>query len=418
LDPIRSTPPPGALREVVFLFFRLGATTFGGPPAHIALMEEECVHRRAWLSRQQFLDLVGVTNLIPGPNSTEVAIHLAYLRAGWWGLILGGLAFILPAALLTVALAALFQQQGALPSIGDFAAGLKPAVLAVVLVAMLRLAKTALRSWLSRGLALLALLGALLGGDELAVLGAVGFLGMVIALLRAPPAREKTAPGPASPETPQKPSQKGSPQEETRPDEDKPAQSPGLLLPVLGAAGGTAGTVALSSWALFGFFLKIGSVLYGSGYVLLSFLRGGLVESRGWMTEAQLLDAISLGQMTPGPVFTAATAAGYFIDGWWGAFAATAGIFLPAFVFVWLLGSVLGWLQRTRWFRVLLDGVNAASLGLLGAVTVELGRGALVDVWGGLVFLASALGLWRTKYNPTWFVLAGGSLGVLRGLLG
>ncbi|HEY8450379.1 MAG TPA: chromate efflux transporter, partial [Bacillota bacterium] len=305
----------GPLGEVVGVFLRLGFLAFGGPAAHIAMMEDELVERRKWLDRRQFLDLLGVTNLIPGPNSTEMAIHLGYLRAGWPGLIAAGVCFIGPAALIVLTLAWLYVRYGGTPEVGWLLYGIKPVILAVVVQAVVRLGRTALTTppaWLLAAL-LVALY--LLGGHELVLLfgGAV-----VYALLRRFGRRARgsgTAKGSAAEAGP-------------RPTNLVLASAAPLLL----GASGAAAAVPFSLSTLFWTFLKIGSVLYGSGYVLLAFLRNDFVERLGWLDDRQLLDAIAIGQFTPGPVFTTATFVGYLTGGGWGALAATVGIFLPSFI--------------------------------------------------------------------------------------
>ncbi|HJV23062.1 MAG TPA: chromate transporter [Holophagaceae bacterium] len=352
------------LREVVLLFLRLGFTAFGGPVAHLALMEREVVQKRAWLTREAFLDLIGLTQLIPGPNSTEMAIHLGKLRAGTPGLILGGLAFILPAAGMVGGLAWAYVRFGTRPAAVGWLYGLKPALLMVVVQALVLFGKALLTDRLRWAVALLALGAVALGAPELGILLGAGLLLMGVR-------------------------------------EGWPRGLPALAwLPAVGSTGG----VFLS-------FLKIGSVLYGSGYVLLAFLRAEFVVRHGLISERQLLDAVAVGQFTPGPVFTTATFVGYLIQGWKGAVLATAGIFLPSFVFVALSGRLLRRLQASPRARAFLDGVNAASLALMAAVLLPLGRAALVDGRTLLLALAGGGLLWRTKLNPTWILLGSGLLG-------
>ena len=353
------------LAEVVLLFLRLGFTAFGGPVAHLAMMEREVVQKRGWLTREAFLDLIGLTQLIPGPNSTEMAIHLGKLRAGTPGLILGGLAFILPAAGMVGGLAWAYVRFGTRPAAVGWLYGLKPALLMVVAQALLLFGKALLKDRLRWAVALLSLGAVALGAPELGILLGAGLLLMGV--------------------------------KEGWPRTALPALA---WLPALGPTG-----------SLFLSFLKIGSVLYGSGYVLLAFLRAEFVVRHGWITERQLLDAVAVGQFTPGPVFTTATFVGYLIQGWRGAVVATVGIFLPSFIFVACSGRLLARLQGSPRARAFLDGVNAASLALMAAVLVPLGRAALVDGWTGLLALASAGFLWRTKVNPTWILLGSGLLG-------
>jgi chromate transporter len=346
------------LREVGLLFLRLGLVGFGGPAVHIALMREEVVRRRDWLSEEEFLDLVGAVNLLPGPNSTELAIHIGLRRAGVPGLFVAGIAFILPAMLLVLGLAWAYQRYGHLPAVLASWNGARPAVVALVALAVIAFGRTAVQprgAWLA---AVTALALGLAGTPELMTL-LVG--GAVVFSVQA------------------KQSQR------------------------------VAGVVGLD-WILW-YFLKVGSVLYGSGYVLLSFLRGGLVERAHLLTESQLLDAIVVGQVTPGPVFTTATFVGYLLRGLPGGLVATAGIFLPAFVLVGIGGPLVAWLRRSPGARAFLHGVNAAAVALMALVLVQLGRAAVVSpvTLGGLL---ASLVLLRAGVNSAWLV-AGGAIGGL-----
>lgn len=370
-------PRAAALRELALLFSRLGATAFGGPAAHIALMRDEVVVRRQWLSEQHFLDLLGATNLIPGPSSTELAIHIGWQRARWPGLLVAGTAFIVPAMLVTAVLGWAYVRYGSLPSASWLLYGVKPVMVAVVVQAFWGLApKAAGTPWL-RVLGLAAALAAALGSHELLVLFGAGALSL-LGSRRAAPAL---------------------------------AVAPLPLLVVSGVAASSTGTVTLSG--LFLAFAKIGSVLFGSGYVLLAFLRADLVQRLGWLTEAQLIDAIAVGQVTPGPVFTTATFIGYVLSGPVGALVATVGIFLPAFVFVALSGPLVPRLRASPAAGAFLDGVNVASLALMAVVTVQLGRAALVDALTIGIALLSLLLLLRHRINATWLVLGGAALGWL-----
>lgn len=363
--------PSSPLREVVLLFLRLGFTAFGGPVAHLAMMEREVVQKRAWLSREAFLDLIGLTQLIPGPNSTEMAIHLGKLRAGWSGLVLGGAAFILPSALMVGGLAWAYARYGALPTAQGWLYGLKPALIAVIGQALWLFGKALLRDRLTWAVALLALAAAALGVHELALLVAAG---LVVLLLRGGWRGGALA---------------------------------GFGLPALGTAAGAP----LGLGGVFLAFLKIGAVLYGSGYVLLAFLRAEFVVRHPMLTERQLLDAVAVGQFTPGPVFTTATFVGFLVQGWKGAVLATLGIFLPSFIFVALASTLLERLRESRAARAFLDGVNAASLALMALVWAQLGRAALVDGVAAGLALVSATLLLRTKLNPTWILLGCGLAG-------
>jgi len=367
------------LRELAWLFARLGCTAFGGPAAHIAMMEDEVVRRRGWMTRERLLDLIGAANLIPGPTSTELAIHIGHDRGGWAGLVVAGACFILPAVAIVLAIAWAYVRFGALPAVGGVLYGVKPVIIAVVAQALWGLGRSAIRSVGLAAVGLAALAASLAGVDELVVLAAAG---AAVALGRAAGRRA-------------------------------PAAS-WLPLPVLGAApvfGAGAATTALGLGPLFWVFLKIGTVLFGSGYVLLAFLRSDLVERLHWLTEAQLLDAVAVGQLTPGPVFTTATFVGYVLGGGGGAAIATLGIFLPAFVFVAISGPLLPRLRSSRVAAAVLDGVNAASLALMAAVGLELARAAIVDVPTAVLAAAGAAVLIRYRLNSAWLVLGGAVVG-------
>jgi len=380
---VRATPPStlDQLSELALVFVRLGLTAFGGPAVHIALMEDEIVRRRGWLSREAFLELFGATNLLPGPNSTEMALHIGHQRAGLAGMMTAGFAFIVPPALITVLLAALYVRWGALPLARGLLYGLDPVVLVVVAVALGRLAPGTLRSpaaWIA-GVAACA--GALAGVHELLLLlaGALvvgaGALGRRLASRSTPLA---------------------------------------VSLPAaigLSAAGAVPAGIATTT-GVFLFFLKVGSVLYGSGYVLLAFLRAELVERRAWLTDAQLLDAIAVGQFTPGPLFTTATFVGYLLRGGAGATAATVGIFAPAFVFVAVSGPLVRLLRSSPIAQSLLQGVTAASVGLMAAVWWQLAGAALVDLPALGIAAATGIAL-ALRINPAWCLLIGALAGLL-----
>ncbi len=374
------------LTELAALFLRLGATSFGGPAAHIAMMEDEVVRRRGWLTRAEFLDLLGATNLIPGPNSTELAIHIGHRRAGWPGLLVAGACFIVPAMLIVLALAWAYVRFGRLPEAAGLLYGVKPVVIAIVLQALLGLARAAVKSP-TLGVAGAAAVAATAAGvHELVVLGAVG---MAIALLGW--AGERTSPGRSAP-------------------------SVGPLAAPIAAACVATGAAAFGLGPLFLFFLKVGSVLFGSGYVLLAFLRADLVTRWGWLTEGQLIDAVAVGQVTPGPLFTTATFIGYVLGGLRGGLVATLGIFLPAFVFVAASGPLVPRLRRSPVAGAFLDGVNVASLALMAVVTWQLGRSALVDLPTVSLAVVSGVLLLRYRINSAWLVLAGAAVGILTSL--
>jgi chromate transporter len=376
--------------EVVLVFTRLGFTAFGGPVAHIAMMREEVVTRRKWVSDEEFLDLVAATNLIPGPNSTELAIHLGFLRAGFWGLILAGLCFIFPAMLIVLALAWAYVQYGALPEVGGLLYGMKPVVVAVVLQALFGLGKTTLKTPILILIGLAVAVASYFGVPELWL---VFIPGLVLAL--ATKRKQKTSQG------------------------LKHVLLAAGLIVTLGLVAFSLASLAVerqpfSLDSLFAVFLKVGSVLYGSGYVLLSYLNTDLVSRLGWLTRRQLLDAVSVGQFTPGPVFTTATFVGYLLGGWKGALVATLAIFLPSFVLVGLTSRGLQKLRDSEVAKGFLSGVGAASIGLMVAVMVKLGRDALVDPVTAILFVASAAILLKTKINSFWLVLAGGLVGLAK----
>ena len=368
------------LAEIARLFLRLGLVSFGGPAAHVALMEEEIVRRRRWVTREEFLDLLGAANLIPGPNSTELAIHIGFVRAGWPGLVVAGACFILPAALIVAALAWAYVRYGALPAITGILAGVKPVVIAIVAHAILQLGRGVLssRAAILVGVASVIALG--LAAHELAVLAGAGVAMWLIAAARGSNGERGAGPPRA------------------------------IAIPLLAGAAGLS--LPFSLGALFLVFLKIGSVLFGSGYVLLAFLRSDLVIRLGWLTERQLLDAIAVGQVTPGPVFTTATFVGYLLGGASGALVATVGIFLPAFLFVAVSGPLVPRIRRSPAARAVLDGVNVASLALMLVVTIQLGREALAGPIGVAIAAASAVALIRYRVSAASLVLAGAAIGL------
>lgn len=365
-----------SLREIARLFLRLGLTAFGGPAAHLGLMEREAVTRRKWMSRESFLDLVGACNLLPGPSSTQVAMALGYTRAGWLGLVIAGTCFIVPAALATLGLAWAYVRYGSLPQAQGLLYGAKPAMIALIAQAVWKLGRTALKSaWLTVAGAM-CFAAALLEAPPLAVLLVCGGVTLAVAWGRR---RTSTAAGLA-------------------------------LLPV-GVGGGAAGAIGL--WPLFLVFLKLGVVVFGSGYVLLAFLQKDLVDRLHWVTRGQLLDAVTAGQVTPGPLFAAATFLGYVIGGWGGAAVATAAIFLPSFVLAGVAAMLAGPIRRSAVAGAFLDGVNVAAVAVMASVAIALGRAALVDAWTWGVGLACAGLMIATKVNPAWLILGGALVGLL-----
>lgn len=381
--PERSEPLGRTLVELALLFLKLGIIGFGGPAAHIALMEKECVQRRRWLTEEEFLDLFALTQLIPGPNSTEMAIHLGKQRAGWLGLMIAGTSFILPAMILMIILAHLYMKWGKLPVTEALFYGFKPVMIAIITDALLHLARKTVSSLGTLLLFALLILASLTGVNELLLLFGSGFLCLFLKSLQ-----QGAFPG---------------------------GHLPTLLpIPLLAASAGL--TPALSSFSLpllFLTFLKIGTLLYGSGYVLLAFLRADFVTRLHWLDDTQLLEAITAGQVTPGPLFTTATFIGYLLAGGKGAVVATAGIFLPAFFFVAILSPLALRFRSSPVLRSFLQGVQIASLALMGTVVVQLGAASFPDPASLALALISFLLLTRTSLNPTWLIAAGGLFGIL-----
>jgi chromate transporter len=377
---------PRAMRlgEVAALFLKLGVISFGGPAAHIALMEQEAVSRRGWLGREHFLDLLATTNLVPGPNAVEMASHIGFLRAGWPGLVAGGVGFTLPAALISLGLAWVYVRFGALPQAAALFYGINPAVMAIILVATYRLGRTASKDRRAIALSLVCLAAALLGANEVLVLLIAGAVGI---LLYAPP------------------------------------QLPGW--PWLAVGCGPLAMVLCSSppWLddrlvrLGLFFLKVGALLFGSGMVLFAFIQRDVVDRYGWLTQQQLIDAIAVGQLTPGPVLSSATFIGYLVAGLPGALVSTLAVFTPSFLIVALVGPWIPRLRRVPAAQAFLRGVNAAVVALILAVAIALFRSAIVDVWTAAILIASLVALLRLRLDTLWLVLGGAACGLARYLL-
>jgi len=384
------------------LFLKLGTISFGGPAAHIALMEDEVVRKRQWLTRQQFLDMLGLTNLIPGPNSTEMAINVGFARAGWAGLAVAGTCFIVPAALISAAVAWAYVRFGTLPLAASLLAGVKPAVIAVIAVAVWRLGKIAVRdAWLGV-LGALALAAFLVKLNPLLILAGGGLIGMAVQRLRK--LNRGTSSGAAKLSAGILLLKKSLLQ-------------PVLLTSLLPAAIAVSLGVPVSKRVplarLGWFFLKVGAVLYGGGYVLFAFIEQGLVRDHHWLTQQQVLDAIAIGQFTPGPVLSTATFIGYLLGGVPGAVVATVAIFLPSFFYVAALGPILPRLRRSPWMAAFLDSVNVCAVALMAGVTIALARDALRG-WPMWAIAVTALAvLWKWKINPAWVVLGGGLAGIL-----
>ncbi|MEL7140594.1 MAG: chromate transporter [Cyanobacteria bacterium J06643_4] len=383
------------LRELATVFFRLGTVAFGGPAAHIAMMDDEVVKRRQWMTRESLLDLMGVTNLLPGPNSTELAIHLGYERAGWAGLFVAGSCFIFPALAMMWALAAVYVRYETVPQVTWLLYGIKPVIIAVVLKALWKLGKKAAKDRPTTVVGIGAIAAYFLGMNEILLLLIAGVLVVLI----------KNWP-------------KNSPDRGNTMGWFFLPLSSASLPSVLAQAETSAAAAVNVGWvSVFLFFLKIGAVLYGSGYVLLAFLQRDLVERAQWLTSQQLLDAVAIGQITPGPVLTTATFVGYVVAGNMGAIAGTLGIFLPAFLLVGIVNPWVPKLRRSPLASAFLDGVNAASLSLMAGVTYILARAAVLDVPTLLLALASVVAVFRFKVNPAWLVLAGAGLGLVLQLL-
>lgn len=373
----------GRLREVALLFLKLGFTAFGGPAAHLGMMHDEVVKRRGWLTDQEFLDLVGATNLIPGPNSTEMAIHIGYLQAGWWGLLMGGACFVVPAMLIVLVIAWAYVSFGQMPQAQWLLYGIKPVVIAIIIQAIWNLGRKAAKTWtlLAAGVLILGLYWFLHANEILLLFGSGAVLMTLGNIQRLRMQNIRTL----------------------------LAVPPGISVLAAGAATATAFSLPL----LFLTFLKIGAVLYGSGYVLLAFLRADLVVRLHWLSDQQLLDAIAIGQVTPGPLFTSATFIGYILGGLPGALLATLGIFLPSFVFVAASNPLIPKVRGSPWVSSFLDGVNIAALSLMTAVTIQLGQASLIDLPTLLMAALALLLLFRYRLNSTWLIFGGAVAGAL-----
>lgn len=367
------------LTEVAKLFLKLGTIAFGGPAAHISIMHDETVKKHKWLSDQQFLDLVGAANLIPGPTSTEMAIYIGFLRAGWRGLIVGGLCFIMPAMLIVLLLAWAYVKYGTTTQAEWLLYGVKPVVIAIIAQALWNLGRKAVKGTLTAVTALIVLVLCFTGANPIALLFGGGLAVMLIMNIHR-----------------------------------LQKQTLGMFLIPLGGVGVLAQVSApFTLPLLFLIFLKIGAVLYGSGYVLLAFLHADFVVRLGWLTDQQLIDAVAVGQITPGPLFTTATFIGFILGGIPGALLATLAIFLPSFVFVAISYPLIPRMRSSTWFSGLLDGVNVASLSLMAAVTWQLGRASLTDPFTILVSVISFVLLIWFKVNSTWLITGGALIGLL-----
>ncbi len=368
-----------SLGELALAFLKLGTIAFGGPAAHLAMMEEEFVRRRRWITHAEFLDRMAAANLIPGPSSTETTIFIGQLKRGWRGLIVAGSCFLLPAAIMVSLIAWAYVRYGALPQVAGMLYAIKPVVVAIVMQALWKLSKTGVRTTLLAAIAALAVVLNLFGLGPILVLLIAGTISAAALWLKM---KMRMKSGPA-------------------------AVSMAALPKFFAAALVTAATAAalpFSLWRLFLSFLKIGSVIFGSGYVLLAFLQSEFVERLHWLTEKQLIDAVAVGQFTPGPVFTTATFIGYILGGWPGAIVATVGIFLPGFLLVAASGPLLPRIRRSPIISSALDGVVAGSLALMAVVTWQLGKAAIVDRMTIAIFVVSAVALLRFRVNSVWLI--------------
>jgi chromate transporter len=377
------------LKELAIIFFKLGLIGFGGPAAHIAMMEDEVVNRRQWITKEYFLDLIGATNLIPGPNSTEMAIHIGYIRAGLAGLIVAGVCFIFPAVLITTGFAWIYVKFGSLPQISPLFYGIKSVVIAIIFAALWRLAKSGIKSQKLLFISLFIAITAFLGLNEVAAIILGGFIGMFILMIEKTPI------------------------------------SGAIIFPFTTAT--TLTTVSFNNptsvgnfslWQLGLFFLKIGCVLYGGGYVLVAFVQSGIVEELKWLTQQQLLDAVAIGQFTPGPISSTATFIGYVIAGIPGAIVATVGIFLPSFIFVLILNPIIPRLRSSKWMSAFLDAVNVSALALMAVVTIKLALAIIfsnnsIDWVAGFITFVAGVILMKWKINAAWIVSGGALIGLI-----
>jgi len=371
-------PTSVRLKQITLSFLRLGTTAFGGPAAHIAMMEEEFVRRRAWVSHAEFLDMLGASNLVPGPSSTEMAIHIGHQRAGWKGLVVAGVCFIVPAMLMVMAFACAYARFRSLPEIQAGLYGVKPVIIAVILQAFWRLGRVALKDGFLMALGLAATIAAVGGVNVLAVLLTAGLIAMARVAVR----------------------------------EGRLSGHAASLVALLPAGAALPAVIPISLWGLFLVFLKFGAVIFGSGYVLLAFLQADLVNRLHWLTQSQLLDAVAVGQVTPGPVFTTATFIGYLLGGIPGALVATVGIFFPGFLFVAASRPLIPRIRNSTITGAFLDGANVGAVALMIAVTWQLGRAAIVDIPTAAIGALSAIALTALRLNSVWLLGAGAFLGL------
>jgi chromate transporter len=385
--------------ELAALFLKLGIIGFGGPAAHIAMMEDEVVERRGWMTRQHFLDLIGVTNIIPGPNSTEMTMHVGYERARTLGMVVAGSSFLFPAVVLTGLLAWAYVQFGSLPQADEWLFGIKPAVLAVIAGAVWRLGQKAVKGWRLGIIGVAVAVVAWLGLNVVLSLLLGGILGMLWLRLSEREDGGTTAGMVGLSFF----SQDGSSVS------DRLAAMSEVSERFLTVMQENAPTL----WQLFLFFLKVGAILYGSGYVLVAFLEGDLVNTYGWLTQQQLLDAIAIGQFTPGPILSTATFIGFVIAGWPGAIVATLGIFLPSFIFVAILNPLVPRMRKSPWLAAFLDAINVSAVAVMVVVTTRLGWATLTSWQAWLIALVASVLVFRWRVSSVWIVLGGAVVGWL-----
>lgn len=368
--------------EVVSVFFKLGCIAFGGPAAHIAMMEKEIIEKRKWMSHEEFLDLIGITNIIPGPNSTQMTMQCGYVRGGYLGLVLAGVSFILPAVLITLLFAFIFVEYGSLPSIEPIFMGIKPAVIGIILMATIKLSKKGFKTntLIVTGLIVAAL--SIYGINEFTLIIGVAFFGLIVYLFKSKDDKINTF-------------------------------FPGLLFLAKPA------TISISSTSIFWAFIKIAVILYGSGYVLIAYVDSELVERLSWLTKEELLDAIAVGQFTPGPVLTTATFIGYQLKGFMGATCASLGMFLPSFVFVAILVKIIAFIKKSKLLNYILGFINAGAVGIMIAVTLKLSYNFLFDwKYFSIMILSIIISYFFKKVSSVWIVIGGAAIGYILYLIG
>ena len=364
------------LKQVAAVFFKLGLFAFGGPAAHIAMMEHEVVTKRAWMTREHYLDLIGATNLIPGPNSTEMTMHCGYQRAGKKGLFIAGISFVFPAVFITAILGYLYVLYGALPQVQPFIKGIQPAVIVIIASAVIKLGKKAVKNWELAVLGSLFLIASLLGINQIVLLLGGGIAGMCLFLMQS------------------------------KIQHTTPLFAPPFMIFIVSEIG-----AKLSAMGIFLKFLKVGSILYGSGYVLFAYLDTELVTT-ALLTQTQLIEAIGIGQFTPGPVLSTATFIGYQLGGFWGAIAATAGIFMPSFLFVWLLNPLIPKMRKSKVLGYFLDSVNVAAVAIMLAVLITMSQQTLLDWQAALIAVVSVVLIFKfKKVSVMWVLIIGAILG-------